>query len=937
MSGGILVSTGGGAAWAWCGVEITASLNLRETAVYRELTAGDRYQKAMQGDGDYLRRLAGMGSNVVVELRWIRNPADTFLRLVVLGRVQAPDAASAVEWATQLRRHLAAVPPHVFAEPIVDDEQIQAVISPFVPNEQGMVGLTKRCVTATPTRPAGWNRYFAVHPLNETAQSWHSVLSTLYQQEHPTVIGVALQPHVLDPGRLRVLGEIAARYSTLAMPAQTQTGLLAVGMVEYAPDPFAEAFAPVFADAVRRYQNETFLLRVAIASHGPIDSALGNALAGAISPPVTAGDAAGQGHARTRIAVTPYVERPLDGDQQVFRSNFQSLSTTPWGGDRAIWHTADAPPPWMRDEFMRTVDVEEATAAFRFPAAADGPIFGFRVVTRSGQAHKTEQQFDLGERVEDGAMGERITLNRDDLTRHALVVGQAGTGKTTTVLGLCRQIWIDHQVPFLVIDPIKDNTDYRMFVLDPQMEDVVVLTLGSDGVAPLRINPFQVSLGVKPSDHALSVLTSFKAACGLWPPLPEIYSEALIELYRNTGLVLDEPFDGVVPESGWPKLDQFADELDKAVKRRYPTPASQKGEVYNNVLNGAVGRARSLLVGSVGRVLDCDTSYPVEQLLGRPTVIEAASLAADPEAQSLVISLLLSSMTSHFKRNWRSTSGLRHVTVIEEAHRLLTRADPGGDPTQPNAKAQAAEMFANSLAENRGYGEGIVIVEQVPTKLIQDAVKNSNLKILHLVPGPDDQLEMTGAMGLTDDQPGFIMRLRRGEAFVKHDGLDSAVVVRMPPVPKPPEQPDDAVVHRRFVSIGGPDHELVTAIRPFADCAACSSPCSFRSRATSVAGPNQVEAVRANLRMVPHSGNKAYAGRKITTSMKTAWWTERVVEVHALQPLRAGTTPLEQVDELTCRFIHLLRRANKARRLSYVNRFRDAATIWVEGRGQNDG
>ena len=55
---------------------------------------------------------------------------------------------------------------------------------------------------------------------------------------------------------------------------------------------------------------------------------------------------------------------------------------------------------------------------------------------------------------------------------------------------------------------------------------------------------------------------------------------------------------------------------------------------------------------------------------------------------------------------------LRHVIVIEEAHRLLRAGREG------RASAHAVELFAALLAEIRAYGEGLVIAEQIPAKLV---------------------------------------------------------------------------------------------------------------------------------------------------------------------------------------------------------------------------
>src|SRR4029077_12059460 len=90
--------------------------------------------------------------------------------------------------------------------------------------------------------------------------------------------------------------------------------------------------------------------------------------------------------------------------------------------------------------------------------------------------------------------------------------------------------------------------------------------------------------------------------------------------------------------------------------------------------------------------------------------------------------------------------GLRHVIVIEEAHRLLRAGREG------RASAHAVELFASMLAEIRAYGEGLVIAEQIPAKLVPDAVKNTALKVVHRLPARDDRDLVGAAMNTAEDQ-----------------------------------------------------------------------------------------------------------------------------------------------------------------------------------------
>lgn len=116
---------------------------------------------------------------------------------------------------------------------------------------------------------------------------------------------------------------------------------------------------------------------------------------------------------------------------------------------------------------------------------------------------------------------------------------------------------------------------------------------------------------------------------------------------------------------------------------------------------------------------------------------------------------------------------LRHVLVVEEAHRLLKNTEDG-------PAAAAVELFASLLAEIRAYGEGVVIVEQIPSKILPDVVKNSALKIMHRLPAEDDRRAVGATMNLQQDQSENVVALPPGRAAVAADGMDRPVLTEIP-------------------------------------------------------------------------------------------------------------------------------------------------------------
>src|SRR5205085_6172422 len=109
------------------------------------------------------------------------------------------------------------------------------------------------------------------------------------------------------------------------------------------------------------------------------------------------------------------------------------------------------------------------------------------------------------------------TIAPDDLSRHTLVCGVTGAGKTTTVLWLLRQL-ADLGVPYLVIEPIK--TEYRVLLTDQTPSPVRLFTAGNAMVLPLLINPFEVPVGTPLAVHIDLLRALFKASVGMWAPMP---------------------------------------------------------------------------------------------------------------------------------------------------------------------------------------------------------------------------------------------------------------------------------------------------------------------------------------------------------------------------------------------------------------------------------
>jgi hypothetical protein len=180
-------------------------------------------------------------------------------------------------------------------------------------------------------------------------------------------------------------------------------------------------------------------------------------------------------------------------------------------------------------------------------------------------------------------------------------------------------------------------------------------------------------------------------------------------------------------------------------------------------------------------MLDTAHSLSMRDLLAHPTVLELERVG-DDEEKAFLMGLPMTRLYEYRILQAKSAPQLpplQHVTVIEEAHRLLKNVPTEVSTESANVKGKAVETFANMLSEIRTYGEGVLIAEQIPTKLAPDAIKNTNLKILHRVVAEDDRQTVGATMNLTDKQLRAVTTFARGQAAVYAEGNDHPFLVEV--------------------------------------------------------------------------------------------------------------------------------------------------------------
>ena len=445
---------------------------------------------------------------------------------------------------------------------------------------------------------------------------------------------------------------------------------------------------------------------------------------------------------------------PVDGAQVPFAATAGALAALT-GLPRGEVPGVRVLDPTSFDVTSETMN--EAVGALSAEMSADGDPRG-------------EAAIDLGAILDgqDRRVG-RFRVPLATLNRHAFVTGATGSGKSQTVRHMLEQL-TGVGIPWLAIEPVK--SEYAaMAGRIAENGHITVINPSDPAAVPLSVNPLEPEPGYPVQAHIDMVRALFLAAFDAREPFPQIISQALQRAYEDCGWdpVTGAGRPGARAAPAVPTLAQ----LQRAALGVIGDVGYGR-ELQADVRGFVDVRLRSLRTGSAGRFFEGGHPADIAELLRRNVVLAIEDVAND-EDKAFLIGTLIIRLVEHLRMRARTApaDGLTHVIVIEEAHRLLRASREG-------ASGHAVELFASLLAEIRAYGEGIMVVEQIPAKLLPDVIKNTALKVLHRLPANDDREVVGAAMNLDPDQSRQVVSLRPGVAAVFADGMDRPVRIRVP-------------------------------------------------------------------------------------------------------------------------------------------------------------
>ena len=360
-----------------------------------------------------------------------------------------------------------------------------------------------------------------------------------------------------------------------------------------------------------------------------------------------------------------------------------------------------------------------------------------------------------------------VNLDLNSFTSHCFITGSTGSGKSNTTYGLLEK-FLENNIPFLVVEPAKGEYKEAFGAV----EGINIFSTNPLIGQMLKINPFRFDKNIHILEHLDRLIEIFNACWEMYAAMPAILKDAVERIYIEKGWDL---LNSIYMKKGEPTFPTFND-----LMRTLPNIINNSGysaDTKGDYTGALVTRVTSLTNGISGQIF-CDSyDIPDEVMFDQNTIVDLSRVGSS-ETKSLIMGILVLKLSEYRMANAKqANSGLRHITVLEEAHNLLKRTTPGAAGS--NVVGKSVEMICNSIAEMRTYGEGFIIVDQSPTAVDIAAIKNTNTKILMRLPERNDCEAVGNAAGLNEDQVREMSKLGTGIAVVMQNNWLEAVLTHI--------------------------------------------------------------------------------------------------------------------------------------------------------------
>lgn len=381
---------------------------------------------------------------------------------------------------------------------------------------------------------------------------------------------------------------------------------------------------------------------------------------------------------------------------------------------------------------------------------------------------RPEERMRLGRVFDLGRITNKVVeLENKSLNMHTFITGSTGSGKSNTVYQMLSELYQDN-IPFLVIEPAKGEykdvfghlSDVNVFSTNPNVSELI------------NLNPFMFPSSIHVLEHVDGLVEIFSACWPMYDAMPAFFKDAMLKSYESVGWDLgSSTFDGEDVE--FPDFEILAEQLNELIEN-----SDYASDIKSNYRGALITRVKSLSVGLNKFIFTPEqTSY--ERIFDENCILDISRVKSG-ETKALIMGMMVYILNEYrVDKKTSNNNGLKHITVLEEAHNLLKNTANG----ESELVGKSVEMLTQTIAEIRTYGEGFIIVDQSPSSVDISAIKNTNTKIVLRTPEANDREAVGRSMGLTDNQVNEIAKLPGGVAVVYQNNWVNPVLTLVDKAP----------------------------------------------------------------------------------------------------------------------------------------------------------
>ncbi len=350
----------------------------------------------------------------------------------------------------------------------------------------------------------------------------------------------------------------------------------------------------------------------------------------------------------------------------------------------------------------------------------------------STDSSESQETVKLGSIVFNGSKIIPLQLEADKFKKHVAAYGSTGSGKTTTVKHILREL-ARFGYSFMVLDW---HNEYRHLAEELNGR---VFSLGAFSLDIL--NPIEAD---SLSEHIAIVTDIFDQIYSFTPSQSYMFREVLLQTLMEKKLGTNSSN----------LLRVFIETLERWSIKSF----------YENETKFALLRRLRPLVTGQSREIFCNTGKLVKigDIIGGNVVFELGDIV-EVDVRKLA-SLFILALLYEFRL--KNKSDKCHFTAVEEAHNIL-----------PYRRRDSPPGIAEKLfLEMRKFNESLILVSQFPSQISPETVKSTSLKISHRICEGEESRVLTDIMGLSPKDYELLKKLTPGYGFLTVEGIPKPIL-----------------------------------------------------------------------------------------------------------------------------------------------------------------